>query len=762
MTDPRRASHPAPPGLPDASALASTPHVVVVGAGIAGLAAATGLVERGVTVDVVEREPYLGGRVGGWTEKADDGTDLPMNRGFHAFFRQYYNLRDLLRRIDSGLGMLTAVEDYPLVDGQGRRDTFRGLPQTPPLNALAFALRSPTFRLRDLVRLNARAAAPLAAVSVPDIYERLDHLDADSFLRDINFPDAARHLAFEVFSRSFFAEPADLSAAELATMFHIYFLGSSEGLIFDVANANFDVALWNPLREYLESRGARFHTGVLGHRGEHRSALARALRRRRRTSSATESCWPPTWPACSASSTAHPASVTTDWRARVAALGTAPPFVVQRLWLDRPVQADRSAFLGTGGRPPLDNVSVLERYEREAAAWARRTGGSVVELHSYAVTGPPDGLRDRMLARLHELYPETAGRRHRRRTGAVPQRLSAVRARRPRRTADRRHSASRGRAGRRRHPHRPAGGADGTRRDDGLVGGQPAARPLRAGRATPCTRCRSRAGPAPCGGSRSGKGSRCDEHARRPEGASGRKPRRSKCFRASSGRASGPPTRTPSPRSSTPRWSGRSAGRAATGTRSPPATSIRKRPLGTSVGGLEIVAWRDTDGTLHVGPATCPHLGADLATGTVDCGALICPWHGLRLAGRPRIRLEALSRRTTTGCWRGCGWTASAARSRPTCRSCPRDPTAPDLHAVTRLVGTCEPSDIIANRLDPWHGAWYHPYSFAAARRAVGAAGRRRPTRGPGPLPGAGDVPHRPLRSSGRRRVHQPRSRAPS
>ena len=52
--------------------------------------------------------------------------------------------------------------------------------------------------------------------------------------------------------------------------------------------------------------------------------------------------------------------------------------------------------------------------------------------------------------------------------------------------------------------------------------------------------------------------------------------------------------------------------------------SIRKRPLGTSVGGLEIVAWRDTDSTLHVGPATCPHLGADLATGTVDCGALIC------------------------------------------------------------------------------------------------------------------------------------------
>ena len=44
---------------------------------------------------------------------------LTMNRGFHAFFRQYYNLRTLLRRIDSELGMLVPVEDYPLVDATG-------------------------------------------------------------------------------------------------------------------------------------------------------------------------------------------------------------------------------------------------------------------------------------------------------------------------------------------------------------------------------------------------------------------------------------------------------------------------------------------------------------------------------------------------------------------------------------------------------------------------------------------------------------------
>ena len=405
MTDPRRVTHKAHAGLPHARSLADIPHVVVVGAGIAGLAAATGLAERGVVVDVVEREAHLGGRVGGWAVSLPDGTPAAMNRGFHAFFRQYYNLRSLLRRVDPALKMLTPVDDYPLVDARGRRDTFRGLPQTPPLNALTFALRSPTFRLRDLVRLNARAAAPLAAVSVPDTYHRLDHLDAESFLRAINFPEAARHLAFEVFSRSFFAEPADLSAAELATMFHIYFLGSSEGLVFDVANDNFDVALWNPLRDHLTAHGVRFHTGTTVTAVRAGTGL---------TVECGSGCTYDADGVVLATDTAgvqhivanSPGLGDGEWRRRVAGLRTAPPFVVQRLWLDRTVRPDRAAFLGTGGRPPLDNVSVLERYERQAADWSRHSGGSVVELHSYAATSR-DGLRDRLLTRLHELYPET-------------------------------------------------------------------------------------------------------------------------------------------------------------------------------------------------------------------------------------------------------------------------------------------------------------------------------------------------------------------
>lgn len=408
MSDRRRVLHPAAPGLPDARALATRPTVAVIGAGIAGLAAAAALSDRGIAVELFERQDHLGGRVGGWLEERPDNEPLAMNRGFHAFFRQYYNLRDLLRRVDPDLSMLTPLDDYPLVDAQGRRDTFRGLPSTPPFNAMAFALRSPTFRLRDLIRLDARAAAPLAAVSVPETYDQLDDLDAETFLENINFPAAARHLAFEVFSRSFFTRPPALSAAELATMFHIYFLGSSEGLVFDVATSNFDVALWDPLGEYLRGRGVRLHTGTPVHRIV-KTGQGFAVSDAAGTDTTVDGVVIASDVAALRTIIANsPDLGDPGWRSRIGDMGTAAPFLVQRLWLDRPVRNDRPAFLGTGGLPPLDNISVLDRYEREASEWASRNGGSVVELHAYSVTDDSPQLRHDMTARLHSLYPETA------------------------------------------------------------------------------------------------------------------------------------------------------------------------------------------------------------------------------------------------------------------------------------------------------------------------------------------------------------------
>jgi isorenieratene synthase len=106
--------------------------------------------------------------------------------------------------------------------------------------------------------------------------------------------------------------------------------------------------------------------------------------------------------------TASPKLGEASWRAQNARLRTAPPFLVSRLWLDRPARPDRPGFLGTSGFGPLDNVSVLERFEGQAARWARRTGGSVVELHAYALSTEPEQGKCRLIEELHRVYPETA------------------------------------------------------------------------------------------------------------------------------------------------------------------------------------------------------------------------------------------------------------------------------------------------------------------------------------------------------------------
>ncbi|MDT0387103.1 FAD-dependent oxidoreductase [Streptomyces dubilierae] len=388
---------------------ADAPSVAVVGGGIAGLAAATGLAERGARVTLYEREESLGGRLAGHRTLLADGSEATMSRGFHAFFRQYYNLRGLLRRTDPALDRLTPLPDYPLRHSGGATDSFARVPRTPPLSALGFVALSPTFGWRDLTAMDARAALPLLDVRVPEVYERFDGVGATDFLHRVRFPEAAHHLAFEVFSRSFFADPRELSAAELMLMFHIYFLGSAEGLLFDVPDEPFPQALWDPLGAYLRRLGADLRTGTPVDAVEPAGTGGAEVRSGTGTDRYDAVVLALDTAGLRRLVAASPGLGTGPWRDGIAALRTAPPFLVSRFWLDRPVRDDRPGFLGTSGYGGLDNISVLERYEGEAARWAGRNGGSVVELHAYAVAAgaDPQTVQDDLLGQLRRVYPET-------------------------------------------------------------------------------------------------------------------------------------------------------------------------------------------------------------------------------------------------------------------------------------------------------------------------------------------------------------------
>ena len=100
-----------------------------------------------------------------------------------------------------------------------------------------------------------RQALGLLDVDFPTTFTAYDGVSAADVLDRLRFPPGMRDLALEVFARSFFADPAEFSGGELVAMFHSYFLGSAEGLLFDVATDDFDATWWAPLGRYLTELG---------------------------------------------------------------------------------------------------------------------------------------------------------------------------------------------------------------------------------------------------------------------------------------------------------------------------------------------------------------------------------------------------------------------------------------------------------------------------------------------------------------------------
>ena len=405
----------AQPGAAGAALLSRPLDVAVVGGGLAGVAAAVVLGERGAKVILLEREAELGGRVGGWADRLAGGEVFQMERGFHAFFRQYHNLRALLRRADPGLQALQPVGDYALLGPDGAAESFTGLPRRPPLNALALMWRSPTVGLRDLRTMDGPEAREMMRFHPRDTYERLDGHSATEYLDRLRMPPAARRMLFEVFARSFFDPEDEMSAAELLMRFHLYFMGSSEGLLFDVVTEAFPDSIWRPMTRYLDGLGVDVRLGVAVEALDPPGPGAGRWRLHTAAGDPAEAdavVLAATVGGLQAMVGASPAVGDDAWRRSVAGLRRARSFAVWRLWLDRPVDADRPVFAGTAGMGLLDNVSLLHRYQGDSRRWAMRTGGSVVELHAYALpsdrAGDEAAVKADLRARLHVLYPETA------------------------------------------------------------------------------------------------------------------------------------------------------------------------------------------------------------------------------------------------------------------------------------------------------------------------------------------------------------------
>jgi isorenieratene synthase len=386
--------------------------VLVIGAGIAGMSAAVVLAERGFAVTVWESGAQLGGRLCAVPHTLPDGTTQLVDHGFHGFFRQYYNWRAVLSRIDQDGGLLQPLGSYPVVSSRFPDEQFDALPPTPPVSIAALVARSPSLRLGELRHANQNLARELLAYSASGTPRRLDQLSAQAFLTELGLPDRARAMLFNVFAHSFFNDADNMSAAELVAMFHFYFLANPEGLGMDAPHADYQTAIWTPLQQYAQRHRVEFELGrpvtrlaPIGgstwrvHADTHSIEVDRVVL-------ATDAR------SAGAILAASPEVTERDPQLRAAATDpfVGPPYAVARYWLSGKIDDHRAQFTSIGDARELDSVTLYHRFEPHARDWHERTGGTVVELHAYACNAHAnaDQIADTMLSELAELWPEIA------------------------------------------------------------------------------------------------------------------------------------------------------------------------------------------------------------------------------------------------------------------------------------------------------------------------------------------------------------------
>ncbi len=209
--------------------------VVVIGAGLAGLACAYELSQRGFAVTLLEKSPQLGGKIASWQVEAV-GEKFMMEHGFHGFFPQYYNLNSLVTEL--GINEhFQSLNFYAVVyrDRKYQPEVFRPSHSAFPWNIIDLAIASPNRLQWGINLINLKHLQVFQAITGfqrERNYQRFDNISVADWVEK-DFPQGLYDLYFLPFAKSSLNAPDMMSVGELMQFFHFYFFGNPEGLAFN-------------------------------------------------------------------------------------------------------------------------------------------------------------------------------------------------------------------------------------------------------------------------------------------------------------------------------------------------------------------------------------------------------------------------------------------------------------------------------------------------------------------------------------------------
>ncbi|RCJ41249.1 UDP-galactopyranose mutase [Nostoc minutum NIES-26] len=238
--------------------------VVVIGGGLAGLACAYELSQRGFAVTLLEKSPQLGGKIASWQIEAA-GETFMMEHGFHGFFPQYYNLNSIVAELGIN-DNFKSLNFYSVIyrDRKYKPEVFRPSHSAFPWNIIDLAIASPNrfkwgINLSKLKHLQVFQA--ITGFQRQKNYQRFDNISVTDWVKT-EFPQGLYDLYFLPFAKSSLNAPDVMSVGELMQFFHFYFFGNPEGLAFNGTKDDMGTSLVQPIVRTIQSNGGKVITGA--------------------------------------------------------------------------------------------------------------------------------------------------------------------------------------------------------------------------------------------------------------------------------------------------------------------------------------------------------------------------------------------------------------------------------------------------------------------------------------------------------------------
>jgi isorenieratene synthase len=398
----------------------SSHQVVIVGAGLSGLAAALHLAERGLRPLVLEADPdYVGGRVAGGDVVELDGWRFRGDHGVHAVWSAYRNLQAALARHSIRPVFVPAQEEDWIYKRGGRVHrapvgyAIRHSWIPAPFHYLNLFLRPRFMRMLDLDELLGGLAVwegLMWGLGIDPLREGqpLEGLALNNLVS--NWPPALRALFVGLARNGLSAVPEEIPVSGFLAFLRFYTLLRRDAWAFSYLPADGGTCLVEPLADKVRELGGTIRMDQRVSRLERQQDVWRVHLEggSPRPLLAGQVILATDAPNTQRLLESDPVTAGPDlfWPRGMAT-------AVVRIWFDRLPRGGAEAGIFSGDCV-IDNFFWLHRIQDPYIRWHRATGGSAVEVHIY---GPPEILElpdamllARAIVDVGSAFPELRGR----------------------------------------------------------------------------------------------------------------------------------------------------------------------------------------------------------------------------------------------------------------------------------------------------------------------------------------------------------------